>query len=91
MPYTYILQCSDGSFYTGWTVDLGARLKAHNGGKGARYTRARLPVRLVYWESQPNRGEAQRREAAIRRLGREQKKALIAAFENQQKPSGLFL
>lgn len=87
MPYTYILQCSDGSFYTGWTVDLDTRLKTHNGGKGARYTRARLPVRLVYWESQPNRGEAQRREAAIRRLGREQKKALIAAFENPQLPT----
>lgn len=77
MPYTYIVQCADGSFYTGWTVDLEARLQAHNDGRGARYTRSRLPVKLVYWEFQPNRSEAQRREAAVRRLRRDQKEALV--------------
>ncbi|TEB07849.1 GIY-YIG nuclease superfamily protein [Pelotomaculum schinkii] len=77
MPYTYMLQCSDGTFYTGWTVDLEARLKAHNSGKGARYTRSRLPVELVYWESHLSRGDAQRREAMIRKLGRKQKEELV--------------
>lgn len=77
MPYTYMLQCADGSFYTGWTVNLEARLKTHNSGKGARYTRSRLPVRLVYWEEQPDRGAAQRREIFIRRLKRKQKEKLL--------------
>lgn len=80
MPFTYILQCADGSFYTGWTTDLEARLKVHNEGKGARYTRSRLPVQLVYWETQPGRGEAQRREASIRKLKRKQKEQLIKSF-----------
>jgi putative endonuclease len=83
MPYTYILHCADGSFYTGWTVDLEARLQAHNDGKGARYTRGRRPVQLVYWEPQPNRSEAQRREAIVRRLRRNQKEALVDAFAKQ--------
>lgn len=77
MPYTYMVRCADGSFYTGWTVDLDARTKAHNDGKGARYTRSRLPVELVFWEYQPSRGEAQRREASIRKLSRKMKELLI--------------
>jgi putative endonuclease len=77
MPYTYLLQCSDGTFYTGWTVDLEARLKAHNSGKGARYTKSRLPVELVYWESHLSRGDAQRREAVLRKLARKQKEELV--------------
>ena len=81
MPFTYMLQCADGSFYTGWTTDLEARLKVHNEGKGARYTRSRLPVQLVYWETQPGRSEAQRREAFIRKLKREQKEQLIRSFK----------
>lgn len=80
MPFTYMLQCADGSFYTGWTTDLEARLKVHNEGKGARYTRSRLPVQLVYWETQPGRSEAQRREALIRKLKRKQKEQLIKSF-----------
>lgn len=80
MPYVYMVQCSDGSFYTGWTTDLEARLLAHNDGSGARYTRGRRPVRLVYWESHPNRSEAQRREASVRRLRRDRKEALVGAF-----------
>lgn len=78
MPYTYIVRCADGNLYTGWTVDLAARVKAHNDGNGARYTRGRRPVELVYWESQPDKSQAQRREAAIKRLSRAQKLALIA-------------
>jgi len=80
MPYTYMLQCSDGSYYTGWTTDLEARLASHNAGKGAHYTRARLPVRLAYWEEHPGRSEAQRREAAIRKLSRKEKEKLIAGL-----------
>lgn len=77
MPYTYLLQCSDGSYYTGWTTDLESRLKAHNEGRGARYTRGRLPVRLIYWEECDGRNEAMRREAAIRKLKRREKEMLV--------------
>jgi putative endonuclease len=73
----YILQCADGTLYTGWTTDLERRLQAHNSGRGARYTRGRRPVRLVYREEQPTRSVAQRREAAIRRLARADKLKLI--------------
>jgi putative endonuclease len=73
----YILQCADGTLYTGWTTDLEQRLRAHNSGQGAKYTRGRRPVSLVYWEEQPNRSAAQRREAAIRRLSRADKLKLI--------------
>ena len=79
--YTYLLRCADGTLYCGWTNDLAARLAAHNSGKGAKYTRARRPVRLVYSEPHPTRGEAMRREAAIKRLSRAEKEALMAAQE----------
>lgn len=82
MPYMYLLQCSDGSFYTGWTTDLEARLKTHNEGRGARYTRSRLPVRMVYWEECLNRSQAQQREAAIRKLKRQEKEKLIQCFKH---------
>jgi putative endonuclease len=77
MPFVYILECADGTLYTGWTTDLDRRVKAHNAGRGARYTRGRRPVRLVYWEHTADRGSALRREAAIRRLRRCAKLALI--------------
>ncbi len=78
MPcYCYIVECSDGSFYTGWAVDPGQRLQAHNAGRGARYTRARRPVKLVYLEPQPDRVSAMKRERAIKRMTREQKERLI--------------
>jgi putative endonuclease len=76
-----MVQCADGSYYTGWTTALEARVRAHNDGRGARYTRSRRPVRLVYWEFQPTRSAAQRREAALRRLSRREKVALAAAFQ----------
>lgn len=75
--YTYILECGDGSLYTGWTNDLARRVKAHNAGRGAKYTRSHRPVRLVYFESFATKEEALAREAAIKRLTRAAKLALI--------------
>ena len=75
--YTYILRCSDGSLYTGWTYDLEKRLQAHNSGKGARYTRSRIPVELVYYEAFVRKEEAMSREVGIKRLSRQQKMKLI--------------
>jgi len=79
MPYVYILRCAGGTLYTGWTADLAARLAEHNTGRGARYTRGRRPVALVYQEELPTPAEAMRRERALQRLRRSQKLALIAA------------
>ncbi len=75
--YCYIVECSDGTFYTGWTTDLERRVKTHNAGRGARYTRIRLPVKLVYHEPQPDKSSALKRERAIKKMGREQKQKLI--------------
>ena len=75
--YTYILRCADGTLYCGWTNDLTARLAAHNSGHGAKYTRGRGPVTLVYSELHDTQGEAMRREAEIKKLTRAQKQALI--------------
>lgn len=78
MPnYTYIVQCADGSLYTGWTNDLEKRLQAHNSGKGAKYTRSRLPVTLVYSEEYETESEARSREWHVKRLSREEKLRLI--------------
>lgn len=76
--YVYILRCADGSFYTGWTTDPERRAKVHNSGKGAKYTRSRRPVELIYYESFDDKIEAQRRECAIKKLTRAEKEALIA-------------
>ena len=75
----YILRCGDGTLYTGCTNDLDRRLRAHQAGRGAKYTRSRLPVELVYREAVPDRSAALRREAAIKRMDRRAKLALIAA------------
>lgn len=75
--YCYIVECVDGTYYTGWTVDLQRRVEMHNRGRGARYTRMRGPVRLVYAEELPDRKSAMKREIAIKRLGREGKRRLI--------------
>lgn len=77
--YTYIVECSDGSLYTGYTNDLEKRIKVHNSGKGAKYTRSRLPVKLVYFEEFEEKQDAQRREWQIKRLTRSQKLELITA------------
>ena len=74
----YILRCRDGTLYTGIAVDLDRRLEAHRRGAAAKYTRSRLPVVLVYRERQPDRSGALKREAALRRLGRAGKLALIS-------------
>lgn len=71
--YTYVLKCSDGSLYTGWTNDMKNRLKAHNEGKGAKYTRGRTPVELVYLEEFDTKEAAMRREAAIKKMSRAEK------------------
>lgn len=73
MNYTYILLCADGTLYTGWTNDLKKRLSAHNSGTGSKYTKSRLPVRLVYYEKFEDKKEAMSREWHIKRLSREEK------------------
>lgn len=75
--YVYILRCSDGSYYTGWTNDLIKRLLMHNSKKGAKYTKSRLPVELVYYEMCVDKSEALKREYAIKQLTRKQKQELI--------------
>lgn len=81
MNYVYILKCSDESLYTGWTTDLEKRLKTHNSGKGAKYTRARLPVEIVYFEEFEDKIEAMKREYEIKKLTREKKLQLIKIKE----------
>ena len=75
--WVYILRCADESIYTGIARDVDRRAAVHNRGQGAKYTRSRLPVTVVWREAQPNKGAALRREAAIKRLRREEKLALI--------------
>ena len=75
--FAYILRCADRTLYTGWTTDLESRIEAHNNGTGAKYTRGRGPVELVYSEVCPDRVTAMQREYAIKRLKRHQKLALI--------------
>jgi putative endonuclease len=77
MPFVYIVRCADNTFYTGWAVDVTLRVKRHNAGRGAKYTRARLPVKLVYSEELATRLEAMRRERAIKRYPRAKKLALV--------------
>jgi len=77
MNCTYILRCADDTLYTGWTNDLKKRLEAHNSGKGAKYTRSRRPVTLVWYAEFSTKQEAMQREAAIKRLTRAQKLKLI--------------
>lgn len=77
MNYTYIVRCSDGTLYTGWTNDLEKRIRAHNEGRGAKYTRSRRPVTLVYKEVFETKEEAMSRECQIKRLSRSLKLILI--------------
>lgn len=79
----YILRCGDGTLYTGCAKDVDKRLAVHQSGKGAKYTRCRLPVELVYQEPAEDRSAALRREAAIKKLTRTEKLSLIAAQENR--------
>ena len=75
--YCYIVECVDGTYYTGWAIDPEKRVQVHNKGRGAKYTKMRLPVKLVYVEEQPDRKTAMKREVAIKRLGREGKRKLV--------------
>lgn len=78
MNYTYMMKCADGTLYTGWTTSVEKRLKAHNEGKtGAKYTRAKRPVELVYYEGYATKEEAMSREYAIKQLTRKEKLALM--------------
>ena len=77
MNYVYILKCADDTLYCGWTTDPDARLKAHNSGRGAKYTRSRLPVEMVYLEEFEDKHEALSREWHIKRMSREEKMKLI--------------
>ena len=78
MNYTYLLKCADDTLYCGWTNQLDKRLKAHNDGKCAKYTKARRPVSLAYYEIFETKEEAMRREAAIKKLSRKDKLELVA-------------
>lgn len=81
--YIYILECADGSLYTGWTTDPQRRVKEHNAGRGALYTRWRTPVELRYLEEAPDRSAAQRRENAIKKLPRQKKLLLVESYQNE--------
>ena len=81
MNYTYILKCKDGSLYTGWTNDLEQRVAAHNTGKGAKYTKARRPVELVYFEEFETKEQAMKREYAIKQMARKDKLELVRRKE----------
>lgn len=75
--YVYIVECADGTLYSGWTNDLEKRIAAHNAGDGAKYTRSRRPVRLRYYETFEEKSKALRRECALKKLTRAEKIALI--------------
>jgi putative endonuclease len=75
--FVYIVECADQTLYTGWTTNLERRLKAHNTGRGARYTQQRGPVRLVFVEEQPDRRTALKRERQIKQMSRTEKLKLI--------------
>lgn len=80
MNYTYILKCNDGTLYTGWTNNLEKRVEDHNSGKGAKYTKARRPVVLAYYETFETKAEAMKREYAIKQMTRAEKLQLLSLF-----------
>lgn len=88
--YTYMVKCSDGTLYTGWTTDLEQRMKAHNDGSGAKYTRSRRPVKLVYYEEYETKTDAMKREYAIKQLTRKQKEQLIEQRHTLQQSDRCF-
>jgi putative endonuclease len=82
--YCYILQCVDGTFYTGWTTDPERRVAQHNKGIGAKYTSTRRPVKLVYLETHSNRTQAMKRELAIKKMKRAKKYKLVDEYEGSE-------
>lgn len=87
MNYTYLVRCKDDSLYCGWTNNLEKRLASHNSGRGAKYTRSRHPVTLVYFETFDTKEEAMSREYAIKQLSRKEKLALIKNFNLEKLPT----
>lgn len=85
MHYTYMVQCGDGTLYTGYTTDVVRRTKEHNRGKGAKYTRSRLPVSLVYYEVHETKTDAMKREYDLKQLTRVEKLKLIEEFHRGEK------
>ena len=83
--YCYLLECADGSYYTGWTTEPRRRVREHNQGQGARYTRSRLPVTLRYLEEQEDQSSAMSREYQIKQLSHEEKAALARSWEDGNK------
>lgn len=81
MTYTYIVKCKDDSLYTGYTTDIKNRINNHNSGKGAKYTKGRRPVELVYFETFESKSEALKREIAIKKLPRSKKEQLINSVD----------
>lgn len=75
--FCYMVECADGTFYTGWSTDPERRVKTHNTGKGAKYTKTRRPVKLIYVEELPDKSSALKRERAIKRLSRKEKEKLV--------------
>lgn len=86
LHYTYMVRCADGTIYTGWTTDLTRRIAAHNSGHGAKYTRSRRPVALLYAEQFSSKEEALRREYAIKQLPRAEKLRLIDQINQEEHP-----
>lgn len=82
MHYVYILRCNDNTFYTGYTNNLNKRIQTHNAGKGAKYTRGRLPVKLVYFKEYSSKIQAMQREYAIKQLTKENKLKIIQSNKN---------
>ena len=81
MHYVYVVECSDGTLYTGYTTDVERRVEEHNAGEGAKYTRGRTPVKVVHTEEFEDRGEAMSREATIKDMSREEKEGLVGREE----------
>lgn len=81
--WVYFLQCADGTYYCGWSVNLAARLISHNKGKASKYTRARLPVQIVYFEECNSKSAALKRELVLKKLSRKSKEELIFFHLNQ--------
>lgn len=86
--YVYLMRCADGSLYAGYTTDLQRREQAHNAGRGGKYTRSHRPVSLVWWEECPDKGTALRREAAVKKLKRQEKLALVEQGASQPAEKG---
>ncbi len=84
MHFVYLVRCADGSLYGGYTTDLQRRVAVHNSGRGAKYTRSRLPVELVYWETYDTKEQAMSREWHLKRLSHTEKQNLVEKFQKER-------